>query len=108
MRTRKLQFWSIPLWAVDQSWSVNQFRQDRYSVAAAFELADLSNQWIRLDAESQRLVFGKALFGKVRIRVTNQGLETAKSVCFGTDVSHCTFDWDDLERMIRTGIKPIL
>lgn len=103
MKTRKpMKFETIPEWAVCKS------TRDRYSVGAAFMLAGFSNEWIRLTAESQRLVFGAVLFGKCQMRVANDGVHIQRMVCFGTDCSGTFFDWDALERQMALGCRPCL
>jgi hypothetical protein len=102
MRTRKpLVFVAIP------SWAITDCKPDRYTVAAAFQLAGLTNKWVRLTADTQRAVFGHHLFGKCQIRVHNNGVEVIRSVCFGTTYSHVLLDWAALERYVTTGQRPI-
>lgn len=102
-KRRPLTFADLPTWTVDPN-----SKPDRYSVAAAFMLADLSDKWVRLRAAAQRLVFGAALFGKCEIKVTDNGLQVLRTVCFGTDFSCTTFSWAELERVIASGRRPCL
>lgn len=91
----------IPAWAIDNR------TPDRYTVAAAFELAELTGQWIRLTAASQRAVFGSKLFGKCKLKVDENGITSVRSVCFGTDFSDVILDWASVERCMTTGQAPI-
>jgi hypothetical protein len=104
MRQRKLlKFADLPEWVIDPN-----SRPDRYSVAAAFMLADLSDKWVRLTADSQRLVFGANLFGKCQLKVDDNGLKVTRKVCFGIDFVCTWFDWETLERVIADGRRPAL
>ena len=104
MRKRKpLVFADLPEWTVDPN-----SKPDRYSVAAAFMLADLSDKWVRLRAEAQRLVFGAPIFGKCEIKVDDNGLMVTRTACFGTDFSTTTFSWVELEKVIASGRRPVL
>ncbi len=103
MRSRKpMTFETIPEWAIDAS------ERSRYTVAAAFELAGLTDKYVRLTAESQRAVFGVAMFGKCSIRVGTEGIGAYRSVCFGTDVSGIIMTWDDVERHMKNQTKPCI
>ena len=98
MRTRKpLTFETIPEWAIDTN------EKNRYTIAAAVELAGLTDQWIRLTAAAQRALFGLVLFGKANVRVTNAGISAYRSVCFGTDFSDAILSWSDVEQHIAKG-----
>lgn len=89
-------------------WSQDSERMDRYSIAGAFVLNEIFDKWVRLSAESQRLVFGFVPFGKVEICACNEGILTSKSVCFGTDISSCSFSWDEVEKLVANKRKPAL
>jgi hypothetical protein len=90
----------IPVWAIDER------TPDRYTVAAAFALAGFEGQWVRLTADSQRAVFGHNLFGKCKLMVDENGIMSVRSVCFGTDWSGVTLDWNGVERCMATGEGP--
>lgn len=103
MRTRKpLIFEEIPAWAVEPA------DRSRYTVAAAFHLAGLTDKWVRLTAASQRLVFGAVLFGKCLMRATCNGLGISRTVCFGTDAVGIIFGWERLEKVMAEGRRPTL
>src|SRR5262245_49948918 len=95
-----MTFETIPAWAIDPD------RRDRYTVATAFQLAGLTGRRVRLTAETQRAVFGHNLFGKCQVEVTETGISTHRSVCFGTDWSGITLDWARLEQLMATGERP--
>lgn len=97
-KTRKpMKFEEIPSWAIDST------KRDRYTIAAAFELAGLMRKDIRLTAEAQRKVFGAVLFGKCRIYVSNHGINASRSACFGTDFSSIAVNWEEVEKKVATG-----
>ncbi len=103
MRTRKpIILETIPEWAIDAS------ERSRYTVAAAFELANLTDKHVRLTAESQRAVFGVAMFGKCQLRVHAEGIAASRSVCFGTDFSTILMTWEDVERHMTNQTKPCI
>ena len=103
MRTRKqLTFAEIPAWAIDDA------SPDRYTVAAAFQLAGLTDRWVRLNAATQRAVFGAYLFGKCSLRLDNDAIHVSRTACFGTDFSDTHFDWVALEQGIASGQRPCL
>ena len=104
MRKRKpLKFEEIPAWAIDSS------ERSRYTIVAAFRLADLTdNKSVRLTAETQRNVFGAVLFGKCLITVGNEGIGVTRSVCFGTDFSGTNFSWERVEELMKEGRRPVL
>ena len=103
MRTAKpMKMKTIPAWATDGA------QRDRYTVAAAFQLADLTGRWVRLSADSQRAVFGLVLFGKCQMYVGDNGIRVIRSVCFGTDFSETRFDWADVEKYMAKGCKPVI
>jgi hypothetical protein len=102
-KRKPLKFADLPEWTVDLN-----SKPDRYSVAAAFHLANLSDKWVRLQAAAQRLVFGAVLFGKCKVKVDDNGIQVVRTVCFGTDFSCTTFSWAELERVIADGRRPCL
>jgi len=57
-----------------------------HALAAAFELANIKdNQCIRISAEQQRRLFGKAVIGKKAIRFINGGFQVVWGTAFGQD-----------------------
>ncbi len=103
VKTRKpMTFAEIPDWAIDAD------ERSRYTIASAFELAGLTDEWVRLTAETQRALFGFVLFGKCNLKVDANGIKVSRSVCFGTDFSTTTFDWNDVERCMAGGYRPVL
>lgn len=103
MKTRKpMKFVDIPPWAIDTA------ERSRYTVAAAFRLAELSDVWVRLTAATQRAIFGAVLFGKCSIRCGTDGIHTSRTACFGTDFVATIIEWDGLERCMKTGQRPCI
>ena len=101
MKTRKpMKFETVPTWAIEAG------TVTRYTIAAAFTLAGLTEQWIRLTAQNQRDVFGCVLFGKCEIKVGNDGIRASRSACFGTDFSSMTLDWVAVEKYVASGCRP--
>jgi len=104
MRARRpLTFETIPAWAIDADSS-----KSRHTIAAAIELAELTGKWFRLTAASQRELFGHVLFGKCKMYVDHDGIRAVRSVCFGTDFTDVRLTWDDVERHMTNGTRPIL
>lgn len=103
MRTRKpLKLDTIPTWAIDDQ------KRDRYTVAAAFQLAELTGKWVRLTAETQRAVFGANLLGKCEMLVEDEGIKVLRTACYGTDFSFSRFDWTRFEEVMAEGRRPLL
>src|SRR6185295_5583512 len=92
---------TIEPWMVDP-----EQRIDRHTIASAFELAGLWQNYARLTAASQRLVFGFVPFGKAAIYVGQDGIRAKKTVCFGTDCVVIELSWPQVEKMVASGRKP--
>lgn len=92
---------TVPAWAIDTT------SRNRYTIAAAFKLADLEGKRFRMTADNQRAVFGFAIFGKASIRVTAEGVTASRSVCYGTDFASVELTWAEVERYAAKKVKPI-
>lgn len=100
-RRKNVTFATVPMWAIDPD------TRDRHTIAAAFKLAGIEGQSVRLTAETQRALFGFVMFGKREIRVTADGISGSRSACFGTDFSSLSLSWEDVEHYIGKQTQPI-
>jgi hypothetical protein len=75
-----MQFAAIPAWAL------NNNAPNALNLYEAIALAGHEDQWIRLDADTQRKLIGFPVFGKQEIKLTTDGeLAIRRSTCFGAD-----------------------
>lgn len=96
MRKRaKIKFTDVPEWAIDKT------RKDGPSMASAFALADLEDQWLRLSSATQRAILGYPVFGKQEILVEDSGVQVRRSAAFGTDSARTRFSWTAVTRAAR-------
>lgn len=82
---RKAPRVSIPAWAIGKA-------QDFADLVTAIALAGFDGQWIRLSADTQRALLGKAYFGKRAIRVSASTVEIFRVLCYGMDFEIETYN----------------
>ena len=74
-----MKFATIPDWAMPT-------KPDTLALFEAVALADLEDQWIRLDATTQRALIGFPVFGKQEFQISKAGeLRISRQTCFGAD-----------------------
>lgn len=77
-------------------------KMNKYSIAAKVELENLDGFEGVLSAWKQRLVFGRNVFGKKRVKIdaSNQGKVTGSfKVCFGTDFVSFEKSFEDIAEL---------
>lgn len=79
--------------------SLPETKADPIGFFEAVAMAGLEGQFVRIPAAVQRRHFGAVPFGKLGVRVANDGaVTTLRSVAFGRDYDEQTARWSQVDR----------
>lgn len=91
-QTWQKEYVTIPAWAIGEI-------KDLGNLITAVALAGLEGQWIRLSADQQRAIMGKAYLGKRHFKTTASNVTVSRKVCYGMDFDSVTLDWSDFHKL---------